>query len=108
VTESVVRGARIPTRSANNGSIELHEHAQLLRELRAVRTRHVAGRSSVVLPRIAVSHCDLAQALAIACFEHGRTGMGTGSATVDGEGIIDRGLALGDPYSTPFAYDSAM
>jgi hypothetical protein len=53
----------------NEGTIELPEHPQLLRELRAVRTRYAAGRSSVVLPRIGGSHCDLAQALAIACFD---------------------------------------
>lgn len=56
----------------NEGSIELYEHTQLLRELKAVRTRYAAGKSSVVLPRISGSHCDLAQALAIATFEHDR------------------------------------
>lgn len=59
----------------NEGSIELFEHTELLRELRAVRTRHAAGRSSVVLPRIGGSHCDHAQALALACFEHDRHGL---------------------------------
>jgi hypothetical protein len=56
----------------NAGEIELYEHPQLLRELRAVRTRYAAGRSSVVLPRIGGSHCDLAQSLALACFAHDR------------------------------------
>ena len=56
----------------NAGEIELFEHPQLLRELRAVRTRYAAGRSSVVLPRIGGSHCDLAQSLALACFAHDR------------------------------------
>lgn len=60
----------------NEGSIELPEHPDLLRELRAVRTRYAAGRSSVVLPRIGGSHCDLAQALAVAVFEHDRHGVG--------------------------------
>lgn len=91
----------------NDGSIELPEHAQLLRELRAVRTRYAAGRSSVVLPRIGGSHCDLAQALAIGVFEHDRTGMGSGDASIDGQGIIDRHSLLGVD-STPFAYDSRM
>jgi hypothetical protein len=54
----------------NEGSIELYEHTQLLRELRSVSTRYTAGRSSVVLPRIGSSHGDLAQALAIAVLEH--------------------------------------
>ena len=62
----------------NDGSIEMYEHPQLLRELRAVRTRYAAGRSSVVLPRIGGSHCDLGQSLAIACLEHDRHG-GIGS-----------------------------
>jgi len=56
----------------NEGSIELYEHPELLREMRAIRTRYAAGRSSVVLPRIGGSHCDLAQSLAIAVFEHDR------------------------------------
>jgi hypothetical protein len=59
----------------NEGSIELPDHPGLLRELRAVRTRYSAGRSSVVLPRIGGSHCDLAQALAVAVFEHDRWGL---------------------------------
>ena len=38
----------------NEGSIELYEHPDLVRELRSVRTRYAAGRSSVVLPRVGV------------------------------------------------------
>jgi hypothetical protein len=60
----------------NERSIELPERADLLRELRAIRTRYAAGRSSVVLPRVRGSHCDLAQSLAIAVFEHDRRGIG--------------------------------
>lgn len=60
----------------NEGSIELYEHRELVRELRAVRTRYAAGRSSVVLPRIGGGHCDHAQALALAVFEHDRFGAG--------------------------------
>lgn len=56
----------------NEGSIELYEHPETLRELRAIRTRYAAGRSSVVLPRIGGSHCDHAQALAIAVYEQDR------------------------------------
>ena len=60
----------------NEASLELYPHEELLRELRAVRTRYAAGRSSVVLPRIGGSHCDHAQALAIAVFAHDRYGVG--------------------------------
>jgi hypothetical protein len=60
----------------NEGGLELPEHPQLLRELRAVRTRYAAGRSSVVLPRIGGSHCDLAQSLALAVYEHDRRSLG--------------------------------
>jgi len=60
----------------NDGSIELYEHPDLLRELRAIRTQYAGKRSSVVLPRIAGGHCDHAQALAIACLEHDRHGLG--------------------------------
>ncbi len=60
----------------NDGSIELFEQADLLRELRAVRTRYAAGRSSVVLPRVGRGHCDHAQALAIAVHEIDRHHLG--------------------------------
>lgn len=70
----------------NDGSLELYEHPELVRELRAVRTRHAAGRSSVVLPRIAGGHCDHAQALALAVFEHDRHGLAAaGPPVVGGE-----------------------
>jgi hypothetical protein len=60
----------------NEGGIELFEHPELQRELRAIRTRYAAGKTSVVMPRIGGSHCDLAQALAIAVFEHDRRSLG--------------------------------
>jgi hypothetical protein len=60
----------------NEGGIELYEHPDLLRELRAIRTRYRAGKSSVVLPRVGGSHCDLAQALSIAVYEHDRHSLG--------------------------------
>jgi hypothetical protein len=66
----------------NEGSVELPEHPELTRELRAIRTRYAAGRSSVVLPRIGGSHCDLAQALAIAVFEHDRNSLGGDEVTI--------------------------
>lgn len=65
----------------NEGGIELPEHPGLLRELRAIRTRYAAGRSSVVLPRIGGSHCDLAQSLALAVYEHDRRSLGGEAAT---------------------------
>jgi hypothetical protein len=34
-----------------------------------------------VLPRIGGSHCDLAQALALAVFQHDRAGLGMASAS---------------------------
>jgi hypothetical protein len=53
------------------GSVELFEHPGLLRELKSVRTRYAANRSSIVLPRNhAGGHGDLAQALAIAVLAH--------------------------------------
>jgi hypothetical protein len=66
----------------NEGSIELPEHTNLVRELRAIRTRYAAGRSSVVLPRISGSHCDLAQSLAIAVYEHDRRSLGGDDVTI--------------------------
>jgi hypothetical protein len=60
----------------NDGSLELYEHPDLLRELRALRTRYAAGRSSVITPKLNRSHCDLAVALSLAVFEHDRRGLG--------------------------------
>jgi hypothetical protein len=52
----------------------------LLRDLRMVRSRYSAGVSSVVTPRSAESHADLAVALAIAAWElrHVRPDSGQG------------------------------
>jgi hypothetical protein len=73
----------------NEGSIELPVHPELERELRAIRTRYAAGRSSVVLPRIGGSHCDLAQALAIAVFEHDRHSLNAAATmSVPSGGVI--------------------
>jgi phage terminase large subunit-like protein len=103
----------------NEGSIEMFEHPELLRELRAIRTRYAAGRSSVVLPRMGGGHCDHAQALAVAVFEHDRHGWGgdrrasvgigrgipirealagTDEGLYDGSGRIDAGIS----YDTMF------
>jgi len=52
--------------SINDRSLELYDHPDLLAELRRLRTRFQAGRSSVVSARVSGSHGDLAQALAVA------------------------------------------
>jgi hypothetical protein len=75
----------------NEGSIELYEHPDLVRELRSVRTRYAAGRSSVVLPRVGGSHGDLAQALAISVLEHDKHGLGGGPAYVVQSPFIEDG-----------------
>lgn len=56
----------------NTAALELYEERTLLAELRRLRTRYSAGSASVVNPRVGGSHGDLAQALALAVFEHGR------------------------------------
>ncbi len=54
----------------NAGSLDLYPHADLLAELRRLRTRYAAGASSVVNPRVGGSHGDIAQALALAVSVH--------------------------------------
>lgn len=86
----------------NEGSIELPEHPDLLRELRAIRTRYAAGRSSVVLPRIGASHCDLAQALALAVYQHDLAGLGGNRGRLSlykGRKPVPRALRFGDPLA---------
>lgn len=56
-------------------ALELYAEPVLLGELRRLRSRFAAGRSSVVVPRVGGSHGDVAQALALAVFEHDRHGM---------------------------------
>jgi hypothetical protein len=87
----------------NEGGIELYEHPDLLRELRAIRTRYAAGKSSVVLPRIGGSHCDLAQSLAIAVYEHDRHSLGGEEVTMSvpsGQGEIRPPPSLSEPTVT--------
>jgi hypothetical protein len=86
------------------GGIELPEHPQLLRELRAARTRYAAGRSSVVLPRIGGSHCDLAQALALAVYEHDRRSLDSGMtmSVPSGQVRTRRFLRGEDDLALPF------
>ncbi len=74
----------------NEGGIELPDDRELIRELRAIRTRYAAGRSSVVLPRIGGSHCDRAQALALAVYEHDRLSLDAGATMSIPTGAIAR------------------
>jgi hypothetical protein len=73
----------------NVGAIELYEHPDLLAELRRLRTRYAAGSASVVNPRVGGSHGDLAQATAMAVYEH-RFGAGKASFHAP-SGRLDRG-----------------
>jgi hypothetical protein len=67
----------------NTRTLELYEEPTLLAELRRLRTRYAAGRASVVNPRVGDSHGDLAQALALAVYEHDRRGVGSsGGASI--------------------------
>jgi hypothetical protein len=56
-----------------SGGLELYEQPQLLAELRRLRSKYTAGSSTVVNPRVGGSHGDMAQALALACWEHATT-----------------------------------
>lgn len=62
----------------NLGGLELYPEPGLVSELRRLRTRYAAGAPSVVNPRAGGSHGDMAQALALAVFEHDRHGVGGG------------------------------
>lgn len=54
----------------NAGELGLYPQPQLLAELRRVRSRFQAHRASVFIPRVGGSHGDVAQALALAVWEH--------------------------------------
>jgi hypothetical protein len=58
------------------GELELYPDAQLLAELRRIRTRYGPGRAQVEIPRLGGSHGDLAQALALAVYQHRGQGYG--------------------------------
>jgi phage terminase large subunit-like protein len=62
----------------NAGTLDLFDHPPLLVELRRLRTRYRAGSASVVNPRVGGSHGDIAQALALAVWEHDRHGLRRG------------------------------
>ena len=53
-------------------TLELPDHPDLLAELRRLQTRFRAGSAAVTNPRVGGSHGDMAQALALAVFEHRR------------------------------------
>jgi hypothetical protein len=59
----------------NLEGLELYEEPQLLAELRRVTTKYTAGQAAVRVARVGDSHGDMAQALALAVFEHDRSGM---------------------------------
>ena len=92
----------------NEGSVELPEHPLLIRELRAIRTRYSAGRSSVVLPRIGGSHCDLAQSLALAVYEHDRRGVGPSPGRFATLSPRARTLRPPGPFGPDFALTEAL
>ncbi len=56
----------------NGGQLELYPEPTLVAELRRLRSRFTAGQAAVVNPRVGDSHGDLAQALALATWEHRR------------------------------------
>jgi hypothetical protein len=76
------------------GSLELYDHADLLAELRRLRTRYRAGSASVVNPRVGGSHGDLAQGLALAV--HAQRGPSPESRANTGS----IGVALADELRT--------
>jgi hypothetical protein len=104
----------------NDATLELYEQPDLLAELRRLRTKYTAGRSSVVNPRVGRSHGDIAQALALAVYEHDRHGLGRdtlprrvepdGNSRTISAGILDREPGFGperDSTRRPKWYDDA-
>lgn len=71
------------------GTLEIFDDPQLVAELRRLRTKFTAGSAAIVNPRVGGSHGDMAQALALAVFEH-RYGISTGSPRT-GRSRGDRG-----------------
>lgn len=76
----------------NLRALELYEDPDLIGELRRLRSRYAAGSSSVVNPRVGGSHGDLAQALALATFEHDRHGLLLGEVGLPRTGRVDPGV----------------
>jgi hypothetical protein len=63
----------------NLHALELYKQSELLAELRRLRSQYRAGAAAVVNPRVGGSHGDIAQALALAVWEHDRWGMRLGA-----------------------------
>lgn len=53
-----------------DGTLEIFADPDLVAELRRLRTKFSAGSASIVNPRVGGSHGDMAQALAMAVYEH--------------------------------------
>lgn len=72
------------------GRLEIYDDPGLIAELRRLRTKHTAGSSTVVSPRVLGSHGDLAQSLALAAWAQAQRG-GYGGGDVRGR--VVRGIA---------------
>ena len=75
-----------------DGTLTIPDNPDLLAELRRLRTRFAAGSASVVTPRAGGSHCDMAQALALAVYA--MRGAGGDPSRLAGGGGYDEGFAL--------------
>ena len=81
----------------NAGELSLYAHPQLLAELRRVRSRFQAHRASVFIPRVGGSHGDIAQALALATWEHRgghSSAASAGAGTRESDGTLSRSELL--------------
>jgi hypothetical protein len=67
---------RLANRCVYAHELELYSHADLLGEMRRLRTRYSAGHAAVINPRVAGSHGDLVQGLALATYAHRRSVIG--------------------------------
>jgi phage terminase large subunit-like protein len=79
----------------NLGGLELYEHSELLAEMRRLRSKYRAGAAMVENPRTGKSHGDMAQALALAVYEHDRHGLGGSTSTWRQNPDGPRGAAWG-------------
>lgn len=61
------------------GTLDLYAEPDLMAELRRLRTKYRAGSAAVEIPRVGKSHGDMAQALALAVYEHSLNPMSTGT-----------------------------
>jgi hypothetical protein len=87
-----------------SGELELYEHGQLLAELRRLRAKFTAGQASVVNPRVAGSHGDLAQALALSVYEHRHSAISEAPVIMPTRKPLTAGVMTGEPGDpTPVA-----